>query len=59
MKCNKCEAIFPSHYSHCPHCESKDFEREKFKIMDKEVEIVEEVSPYAVNGDIDDISGNL
>ena len=59
MKCKNCQCIFPATYKLCPDCKSTDFEREKFKVIDKEVEIVEEVSPYAVNGDIDDIGGNL
>ena len=59
MKCKNCQCIFPATYKLCPDCKSTDFEREKFKVIDKEVEIVEEVSHYAVNGDIDDISGNL
>ena len=59
MICKNCHCIFPASYDLCPVCQSTDFEREKFKVIDKEVEIVEEVTPYAVNGDIDDIGGNL
>ena len=59
MRCNKCEALFGSNYSICPVCGSEDFEREKFKVIEKEVEVVETVSPYVVDGDIDDVGGNL
>lgn len=59
MKCNECEALFGSNYSICPVCGSEDFEREKFKVIEKEVEEVEKISPYVVDGDIDDVGGNL
>ena len=59
MKCNNCSCIFPSTYKLCPVCQSADFEREKFKVIEKEVEEVETVSPYVVDGDIDDVGGNL
>ena len=59
MRCNECEALFGSHYSICPVCGSEDFEREKFKVIEKEIEEVETVSPYVVDGDIDDVGGNL
>lgn len=59
MRCNNCHCIFPSTYKLCPVCQSADFEREKFKVIEKEVEEVETVSPYVVDGDIDDVGGNL
>lgn len=59
MRCNECEALFGSHYAICPVCQSLYFEREKFKVIEKEVEEVETVSPYVVDGDIDDVGGNL
>ena len=59
MKCNCCETIFPSHYKKWPNCGSKDIKAEKFTTQVVEKEEVEVVTPYAVNGDIDDIGGNL
>ena len=59
MLCKQCQTIFPNYYKECPHCQSLDFEREKFKVIEKEVEEVETVSPYVVDGDIDDVGGNL
>ena len=35
MKCKKCQCIFPATYKLCPDCKSTDFEREKFKVIDK------------------------
>jgi RNA polymerase subunit RPABC4/transcription elongation factor Spt4 len=55
MKCNCCETIFPSHYKQCPNCGSKDIKAEKFTTQVVEKEEVEVVTPYAVNGDIDDM----
>ena len=59
MMCKQCQTIFPNYYKECPNCKSLDFEREKSKVIEKEVEEVETVSPYVVDGDIDDVGGNL
>lgn len=59
MRCNKCEALFGSHYSICPVCGSEDFEREKFKVIEKEVEEVEKISPFVEMGETDDMDGML
>lgn len=55
MKCNQCDCIFPSHYKKCPNCESDSFRPKKFTTQVVEKEEVEVVTPYAVNGDLDDM----
>lgn len=54
MKCIKCGCIFPSHYSACPSCGSKEYEREKFKQADIFGDIVEyePVSAYVTGGEL-------
>ena len=59
MKCNNCHCIFPSTYKLCPVCQSSDFEREKFKVIEKEVEEVEKISPFVEMGETDDMDGML
>ena len=50
-KCLICENLYPPHYKKCIKC-NIELVKEKFAPQEKEVEIVEEVTPYAVNGDI-------
>lgn len=53
MVCKSCKCIFPSYYKECPHCQSNDFERERFVIADKEAENIETISPYVEMGEIE------
>lgn len=56
MKCKQCEAIFGSNYKVCPSCGGKEIELEKFAPqLEDEVDEVEPITPYAVDGDIDDM----
>ena len=55
MKCKECSCIFPSTYDFCPMCGSDNFEREKFKVIEKEVEEVEKISPFVEMGETDDM----
>lgn len=54
MICKNCHCIFPAHYSHCPHCKSTDFEREKFKEVDKEEVIKHEAIVVCADVDFDE-----
>ena len=58
MKCLICENIYPAYYKKCPICDN-NLVKEKFAPQIKEVEEVQPISAFAVNGDIDDIGGNL
>lgn len=53
MICPKCELIAPSNYSLCPKCRIQ-LVKEKFAPQIEEVEEVEPISAFAVDGDIDD-----
>ena len=52
-KCLICENLYPPHYKECPICKNK-LVKEKFAPQIKEVEEVEPISAFAVDGDIDD-----
>ena len=58
MICPHCEAITPNTYKLCPNCNTP-LVHERFVQVEKEPEIVETISPYAVNGDLDDVGSNL
>ena len=51
MICPKCEAITPNSYKLCPDCKT-ELVRERFAIVDKEPEIIKEISPYVEMGEI-------
>lgn len=56
MKCKLCGTFFPPTYKLCPHCHSKEIKREEFAPQQVEVEEEkEDVTPFAVNGDLDDV----
>ena len=55
MQCQKCEAKFPPHYKECPSCKSKVIEKEVYAPQEQEIEKIEPISPFAVDGDIDDM----
>lgn len=52
-KCLICENLYPPHYKECPICKNK-LVKEKFAPQIEEVEEVEPISAFAVDGDIDD-----
>ena len=53
MKCNNCEAIFPSNYKECPNCKSTDFAAEKFKQDFMFIDEIEPIDPYVVCAEIE------
>ena len=56
MKCKLCGTFFPPTYKLCPHCHSDKITREEFAPQPKkDKEEKEDVTPYAVNGDLDDV----
>lgn len=58
MICNNCKTKFPPSHTICPSCGNKDFSKEEkapVQVIKEETEEVEKISPYAVDGDINDI----
>lgn len=53
MKCLICENIYPAYYKKCPICDNH-LVKEKFAPQIEEMEEVETISAFAVDGDLDD-----
>lgn len=53
MICPSCQNLYPPHYKECIKCDI-ELVKEKFAPQIEEVEEVEPISAFAVDGDLDD-----